>query len=150
MTNNDDMALKARADFERWWEVNYHNGNQPRFGWQAWRDGDGYKTDEDDSELNDLWNVWQAAQSSLLEERDWQAKRIEMLEKYVNDRDEENQGLLLTVGRLHTKLEARTVSIKLPPASLAELNDSVEPVWTTRSVIAACEADGIKLEVDGR
>ncbi|SAF46113.1 hypothetical protein [Enterobacter kobei] len=65
MSNIDKQALREK--FERWWEVNYHNGNPPRFGWESWREGDGYKTDDDDSELDGMWEAWQAAHSSKME-----------------------------------------------------------------------------------
>ncbi|ANR76986.1 hypothetical protein BBB57_01160 [Kosakonia sacchari] len=55
--------------------------------------------------------------SSLLAERDADKKRIEMLEEYVNERDAQNQNLLLNIGSLQQRiaeLEARTVSVKLP------------------------------------
>lgn len=35
MSNIDKQALREK--FERWWEVNYHNGNPPRFGWESCR-----------------------------------------------------------------------------------------------------------------
>ena len=76
MTNNDELALKARAEFERWWEVHYHNGNHPRFGWEAYREDGGYKIDDDESELDSMWNAWQAAQNFLLAERDADKKLI--------------------------------------------------------------------------
>lgn len=57
--------MSSREQFEAWWEVNYHNGNPPRFGWAAWRDGDGYKIDDDESELDGMWNAWQAATSAI-------------------------------------------------------------------------------------
>ncbi len=56
--------MTSREKFEAWWEVNYHNGNPPRFGWEAWRDGDGYKIDDDESELDGMWQSWQAAESA--------------------------------------------------------------------------------------
>ncbi|WP_411022118.1 hypothetical protein [Salmonella sp. ZJHZ21_0198] len=56
--------MTSREKFEAWWEVNYHNGNPPRFGWEAWRDGDGYKIDDDESELDGMWQAWQAAESA--------------------------------------------------------------------------------------
>lgn len=56
-----------REKFESWWERAYHNGNPPRFGWENWRDGDGYKIDDDESELDGMWNAWQAANSELVE-----------------------------------------------------------------------------------
>lgn len=55
----------SREKFEAWWEINYHNGKPPRFGWAAWRDGDGYKIDDDESELDGMWNAWQAATNAL-------------------------------------------------------------------------------------
>lgn len=57
--------MSSREQFEAWWEVNYHNGNPPRFGWAAWRDGDGYKIDDDESELDGMWNAWQAATNAM-------------------------------------------------------------------------------------
>jgi hypothetical protein len=57
MERNMDESRKA---FERWWEVNYHNGNPPRFGWEHWREGNGYKVDDDDSELDDMWKAFLA------------------------------------------------------------------------------------------
>ncbi|WP_246843575.1 hypothetical protein [Leclercia sp. W17] len=57
--------MSSREEFETWWEINYHNGKPPRFGWAAWRDGDGYKIDDDESELDGMWNAWQAATNAL-------------------------------------------------------------------------------------
>lgn len=57
--------MTSREKFEAWWEVNYHNGNPPRFGWGYWRDGDGYQIDDDESELDCMWEAWQAAESSM-------------------------------------------------------------------------------------
>lgn len=59
--------LTQREKFESWWERAYHNGNPPRFGWENWRDGDGYKIDDDESELDGMWNAWQAASTDLVE-----------------------------------------------------------------------------------
>ena len=56
--------MTSREKFEAWWEENYHNGNPPRFGWEAWRDGDGYQIDDDESELDGMWQSWQAAESA--------------------------------------------------------------------------------------
>lgn len=55
----------SREQFETWWEINYHNGQPPRHGWEFWRDGDGYKIDDDESELDGMWNAWQAATNAL-------------------------------------------------------------------------------------
>lgn len=68
MSNIDKRATELRERFEAWWEVNYHNGNPPRFGWAAWRDGDGYKIDDDESELDGMWQAWQAAHSGKMED----------------------------------------------------------------------------------
>lgn len=57
--------MSSREQFEAWWEINYHNGKPPRFGWAAWRDGDGYKIDDDESELDGMWNAWQAATNAM-------------------------------------------------------------------------------------
>ncbi|EEA8306568.1 hypothetical protein QE82_23105 [Salmonella enterica subsp. enterica serovar Rubislaw] len=57
--------MTIREKFEAWWEVNYHNGNPPRFGWEAWRDGDGYKIDDDESELDGMWQAWQASRADI-------------------------------------------------------------------------------------
>lgn len=65
---------ESRKAFERWWEVEYHNGNPPRFGWEAWREGDGYKVDDDESELDGLWQAWQASRAAIeieLPENKW-------------------------------------------------------------------------------
>ena len=66
-TNKQALRDDMRERFERWWELNYHNDNPPRFGWERWRDGDGYKVDDDESELDGMWESWQAAHSSKLE-----------------------------------------------------------------------------------
>lgn len=56
---------ELRNTFERWWEINYHNGNPPRLGWEAWREGDGYKVDDDESELDGMWQSWQASRAAI-------------------------------------------------------------------------------------
>ncbi len=94
MTNNDELALKQK--FQKWFKAEFHPDITGP-----------YVKDQ-------MFFAWRACHEALLAERDADKKRIEMLEKYVKERDEENQGLLLTVGMLHTKLEARTVSVKLP------------------------------------
>ncbi|WP_371343841.1 hypothetical protein [Klebsiella quasipneumoniae] len=59
--------LAQREKFEAWWERTRHNGNPPRFGWEYWREGEGYKVDDDDSELDGMWEVWKAASAELVE-----------------------------------------------------------------------------------
>ncbi|MGQ8800935.1 hypothetical protein ACUTRI_09605 [Serratia sp. TSA_130.2] len=48
-----------RQQFEQWWETAMHNGYPPRFGWEHWRDGDGYR--DDDGEFQGLWLAWLAS-----------------------------------------------------------------------------------------
>ena len=67
MSNIDKQAKpELREKFERWWEVNFHNGNAPRHGWEYWRDGEGYSI-EGDEEFQWRLETWQAAHSEKLE-----------------------------------------------------------------------------------
>ncbi|MBL5821803.1 hypothetical protein JBO39_11310 [Serratia marcescens] len=52
-----------RQQFEQWWETAMHNGYPPRFGWEHWRDCDGYR--DDDGEFQGLWQAWQAGRELL-------------------------------------------------------------------------------------
>ena len=63
----DITELAQREKFEAWWERTQHNGNPPRFGWEYWRDGEGYKVDDDESELDGMWEAWKAAGAELVE-----------------------------------------------------------------------------------
>lgn len=63
----DITELAQREKFEAWWERTQHNGNPPRFGWSHWRDGEGYKVDDDDSELEGMWEAWKAAGAEMVE-----------------------------------------------------------------------------------
>ena len=72
MTNTADLV--QRCKFEAWWERSQNNGNPPRFGWEHWREGGGYKVGDDDSEFYGMWSVWIAAV----------ADTIEVLEKSVS------------------------------------------------------------------
>lgn len=90
------------------------------------------------------------------------SEKLEKAQQYIKERDEENEGLMLTVGRLRVEreaLESRTVNVKLPT--------TIEPIafspWvakafcqfhkdTVKSCFAvfsdACAAAGIKVEVE--
>ncbi|HGE8364589.1 hypothetical protein ABTW52_04595 [Serratia sp. SM29] len=57
------MLTLERQQFEKWWETAMHNGYPPRFGWEHWRDGDGYR--DDDGEFQGLWQAWQASRGFL-------------------------------------------------------------------------------------
>ncbi|MDU7349285.1 MAG: ead/Ea22-like family protein [Klebsiella grimontii] len=63
----DITELALREKFEAWWERTQHNGNPPRFGWECWRDGGGYKVDDDESELDGMWEAWKAASTEMVE-----------------------------------------------------------------------------------
>lgn len=93
MSNINKQSL--REQFEAWWEVNYHNGNPPRFGWEYWRDGDGYKIDDDESELDGMWESWQAAHSSKLAAAE---KRIAELENITGALRELRPGHITIAG----------------------------------------------------
>lgn len=76
----DITELAQREKFEAWWERTQHNGNPPRFGWSHWRDGEGYKVDDDGSELDGMWSAWKAAGAELVEALEKAKLRIEELE----------------------------------------------------------------------
>ncbi len=122
--------LTQREKFESWWERAYHNGNPPRFGWENWRDGDGYKIDDDESELDGMWNAWQAANSELVEALESAQKSNAFLKdqsselaNFNPDRDKleasyeswrEIAAELLVAKDRIAELEARTVTVTLP------------------------------------
>ncbi|WP_326902164.1 hypothetical protein P8F81_08030 [Kosakonia cowanii] len=147
MNNNDDLAMQARADFESWWEVHYHNGNPPRFGWAAYREDGGYKIDDDESELDAMWNAWRAAQNCMLAERDADKKRIAELEALTAEQDKR----VIAYAAIATKnaSEARTVSVKLPSLNPEMFNDDVMFGYrkAQKEAVEFCAAAGIKLEV---
>jgi len=101
MTNKQEL----REEFEQWWEINYHNGTPPRFGWEHWRDGDGYQIDDDESELDGMWEAWQAAHSSRLEAAE---KRIAELEASHGNLREAMAGIhnTITGGGAYTPMAA--------------------------------------------
>ncbi|WP_335889499.1 ead/Ea22-like family protein [Klebsiella quasipneumoniae] len=113
----DITELAHREKFEAWWERTQHNGNPPRFGWSRWRDGEGYKVDDDNSELDGMWSAWKAAGAELVE-------ALEKAQQYAKERDEENQDLMLTIGRLRVEregLESRTVKLSPELYTIGEL-----------------------------
>ncbi|HGK3930913.1 TPA: hypothetical protein ACJ2OB_002342 [Klebsiella pneumoniae] len=90
---NDITELAQREKFEAWWERTQHNGNPPRFGWSRWRDGEGYKVDDDDSELDGMWEAWKAASAELVEALEKAQQRIVELEN--NEIQEEGNQFLV-------------------------------------------------------
>lgn len=95
----DITELAQREKFEAWWERAQHNGNPPRFGWEYWRDGEGYKVDDDESELDGMWSAWKAAGAEL----------VEALEKAqaINAAAEK---LVRCKGRYHSELNYRALA----------------------------------------
>lgn len=81
----DITELAQREKFEAWWERTQHNGNAPRFGWSHWRDGEGYKVDDDDSELDGMWSAWKAAGAELVEALEKAQKSNEFLKGQLSE-----------------------------------------------------------------
>ncbi|EPO9546317.1 hypothetical protein ACUIOY_004034 [Klebsiella pneumoniae] len=132
----DITELAQREKFEAWWERTQHNGNPPRFGWSRWRDGEGYKVDDDDSELDGMWEAWKSASAELVEALEKAQQRIDELENdEVRQRlaNAEHQLYMAELAKHNLKasrnaqfrkrkateqriaeLESRTVTVKLP------------------------------------
>ena len=122
MSNIDKQALREK--FERWWEVNYHKGNPPRFGWEHWRDGDGYQIDDDESELDGMWGAWQAAHSSKLEAKD---KSISFLKDQLAQ--------LANFNPDWDKLEAATDSLREHMVELTAARNRIAELEAQRAVV---------------
>ncbi len=112
----DITELAQREKFEAWWERTQHNGNPPRFGWESWRDGEGYKVDDDESELDGMWEAWRTAGADLVEAlENAQAKIIELQQGCENDpRTHE----IIDLQERIAELESRTVKLPKPHAHL--------------------------------
>ncbi|HEG4372062.1 ead/Ea22-like family protein [Klebsiella oxytoca] len=95
----DITELAQREKFEAWWERTQHNGNPPRFGWSHWRDGEGYKVDDDDLELEGMWEAWKGAGAELVEALEKAQQRnaeLEAQNEYIRKR---YQQLDLLIGK---------------------------------------------------
>ncbi|HEL6475469.1 hypothetical protein [Klebsiella michiganensis] len=101
----DITELAHREKFEAWWERTQHNGNPPRFGWSHWRDGEGYKVDDDNSELDGMWSAWKAAGAELVEALEKAQQRIDSQREYYD-------GVIADGGKRIAELESRTVTIE--------------------------------------
>lgn len=133
----DITELAQREKFEAWWERTQHNGNPPRFGWECWRDGEGYKVDDDESELDGMWEAWKAAGAELVEA----LEKAQGMEAYwktqcrgITDHCEELQARI-------AELESRTVTVKLP-----YLPDDCDRTEAHFKYQAALRDAGIKVE----
>ncbi|MFP8397957.1 hypothetical protein [Raoultella ornithinolytica] len=152
----DITELAQREKFEAWWERTQHNGNPPRFGWECWRDGEGYKVDDDNSELDGMWFAWKAAGAELVEALEKAQKSNEFLKGQLSelanfnpdwdkleasyDSWREIAAELLVAKERIAELESRTV--KLPQAVSAGgqgYQEQVERILT---------ASGIKVEAE--
>ncbi|HBQ2638017.1 ead/Ea22-like family protein [Klebsiella pneumoniae] len=140
----DITELAHREKFEAWWERTQHNGNPPRFGWSHWRDGEGYKVDDDNSELDGMWSAWKAAGAEL----------VEALEKAqtINAAAEK---LVRCKGRYHSEQNYRALAAlfgvktpDLPPLEHENVHyaDAAEmEIAALRQRIAELESRAVKL-----
>lgn len=128
----DITELAQREKFEAWWERTQHNGNPPRFGWSYWRDGEGYKVDDDDAELDGMWSAWKAAGAELVEALEKAQETIAFQQREIKE--------------LLSSLESRTV--KMPePFKLAKSSSGLT-YYFADDVDAALTAAGIKWEAE--
>ncbi|MEX0551012.1 hypothetical protein [Raoultella terrigena] len=94
----DITELAQREKFEAWWEREYKHLESSKY------------TDAVPHIKYGFWMAYQAGGAELVE-------ALEKAQQYIKERDEENEGLMLTVGRLRVEreaLESRTVTVKLP------------------------------------
>lgn len=109
----DITELAQREKFEAWWERTQHNGNPPRFGWECWRDGEGYKVDDDESELDGMWEAWKAAGAELveaLEKAQADGNEYAASERSVAVKNVELQDEIYGLKARIAELESRTVT----------------------------------------
>lgn len=136
----DITELAQREKFEAWWERTQHNGNPPRFGWPRWRDGEGYKVDDDDSELDGMWEAWKAASAEMVEalEKAQQQtteseNRVRKQNRHICELFDDNTALRQRIA----ELESRTVTVKLPQAVSAGgqgYQEKVERILTAAGI----------------
>lgn len=154
----DITELAQREKFEAWWERTQHNGNPPRFGWSHWRDGEGYKVDDDDSELDGMWSAWKAAGAELVETLQKAQQRIAELENYAEAEaagaDRAAEDTVYWMKRCK-ELESRTVKLTDINEYLAEVHDKtlnrafrLLAEGVRAGDVAAMRAAGIKVEAE--
>lgn len=102
-----------RQQFEQWWETTMHNGYPPRFSWEHWRDGDGYR--DDDGEFQGLWQAWQASRGFLANREEQPVGYIDpdSLKEY---RGQRAGGTWSAVQRTTSGLNMTTPIYTTPPA----------------------------------
>ncbi|HBM7344534.1 hypothetical protein [Klebsiella oxytoca] len=145
----DITELAQREKFEAWWERTQHNGNPPRFGWECWRDGEGYKVDDDESELDGMWEAWKAAGAELVEALEKAQKSNEFLKGQLSE--------LANFNPDWDKLEAsydswREIAAELLVAKerIAELEESHAQVIQSRDHYKRMTEEGLKRLAESR
>ncbi|HBY8508776.1 TPA: hypothetical protein MJC32_004169 [Klebsiella pneumoniae] len=120
----DITELAHREKFEAWWERTQHNGNPPRFGWSHWRDGEGYKVDDDDPEIEGMWSAWKAAGAEMVEALEKAQQRIAELDIKNCELDSLTQRWVVeraeNADRI-AELESRTVKLPAELYTIGEL-----------------------------
>lgn len=125
------MTLE-RQQFEQWWETAMHNGYPPRFGWEHWRDGGGYR--DDDGEFQGLWKAWVAGREAL-------AKREAQPVARVDRRPAASGGICWQhVGK---DLPHGTELFTAPPAP-AVVNGRTAEGWMAEALLQKKIADDIR------
>ncbi len=149
----DITELAHREKFEEWWERTQHNGNPPRFGWSHWRDGEGYKVDDDNSELDGMWSAWKAAVDELVEALEKaQQRNAELEESHAQVIQSRDHYKRISEEGLKQLAVSRTVTVKLP--DLRQVVSGDRYVWSdgvfnySQDVKAELTAKGIKWEAE--
>ncbi|WP_434127257.1 hypothetical protein [Klebsiella quasipneumoniae] len=153
----DITELAQREKFEAWWERTQHNGNPPRFGWSHWRDGEGYKVEDDDSELDGMWSAWKAAGAEMVEALEKAQAKADVYDMLRDDYGLREKGVGLAdlvdwqANRI-AELDSRAV--KLPQRHSMLLREGfnedyhTEMAYKADEVQASLAAAGIKVEAE--
>ncbi|EDG1670396.1 ead/Ea22-like family protein [Salmonella enterica] len=89
MSNIDKQALRSREEFEEYYNETHAvkvTSQFKRFGYYV------------SPTMQKAWELWQKAQSSMLDE-------LDKKQQYIKLRDQENEDIALTVGKLRVELE---------------------------------------------
>lgn len=141
MTNNDELAIKLKSAAET------ARLSERRSGMEMAADSYEFIA------ITTPYNIL-----SLLAERDADKKRTEMLEKYVDERDAQNQELLLNIGSLQQRIAELVESHKQLREAMAIIHNTIrmDGAYTPLAAIMSrakrayeesAAAAGINLEV---
>ncbi|EFT2027680.1 ead/Ea22-like family protein [Salmonella enterica] len=89
MSNIDKQALRSREEFEEYYNETHAvkvTSQFKRFGYYV------------SPTMQKAWELWQKAQSSMLDE-------LDKKQQYIKLRDQENEDIALTVGKLRVEME---------------------------------------------